>query len=135
MNSNPNWEVPPCGISTQSFAPCIYQLTTIQFIQLSSKQFQYAQYSFFSFLSFLLSRFPYGDFCSFRRSLHLQPYRPAGSDPVLSVSPLSIAHTKGLSIQEGQGLLQSRNQVEEAISTVPAEPVPEAEQHPVQARP
>lgn len=40
-----------------------------------------------------------------------------------------IATEEGLSIQEGQSLLQSRNQVEEAIHTVSAEPAPEAEYH------
>ena len=42
-----------------------------------------------------------------------------------------IATEEGLSIQEGQSLLQSRNQADEAIPTVHTEPVPEAEQHPV----
>ena len=46
-----------------------------------------------------------------------------------------IATEEGLSIQEGQDLLQGRNQVEEAISTVPAEPAHEAEKRPVRAPP
>ena len=46
-----------------------------------------------------------------------------------------IATEKGLSIQEGQELLQGRNQVDEAISTVPAEPACEAEKRPVRAPP
>ena len=43
-------------------------------------------------------------------------------------STRQIVIQEGLSIQEGQSLLQSRNQVEEAISTVSAKPAPEAEQ-------
>ena len=46
-----------------------------------------------------------------------------------------IATEEGLSIQEGQSLLQSRNQVEEAIHTVSAEPAPEAEYHSIRAPP
>ena len=41
-------------------------------------------------------------------------------------STTQIAIQEGLSIWEGQGLLQSRNEVEEAISTAPTELVPEA---------
>lgn len=39
-----------------------------------------------------------------------------------------IAIQEGLSIEGGQSLLQSRNQVGEAISITPAEPEPEPEQ-------
>ena len=46
-----------------------------------------------------------------------------------------IPAEEGLSIQEGQSLLQSRNQVQEAIPTVHTEPVPEVEWHPVHAPP
>ena len=46
-----------------------------------------------------------------------------------------MAVKEGLSIQEGQELLQSENQADEAISTAPAEPAPEAEQHSVCASP
>ena len=41
----------------------------------------------------------------------------------------------GLSVQEGQGLLQSRNQVDEAADTIPVEPVAEAQQRPTRAPP
>ena len=46
-----------------------------------------------------------------------------------------ITAEEGLSIKEGQSLLQSRNQADEAIPTVHTEPAPEAEQHPVCAPP
>ena len=46
-----------------------------------------------------------------------------------------LATEEGLSIQEGQSLLQSRPQADEAIPTVHTEPVPEAEQHPLHAPP
>ena len=46
-----------------------------------------------------------------------------------------MATEEGLSIQKGQSLLQSRNQVDEAVPTVHTQPVPEAEQHPQCAPP
>lgn len=46
-----------------------------------------------------------------------------------------IASQAGLSIEEGQSLLQSRNQIEEATSTVPAESMYEAERRTAQAPP
>ena len=46
-----------------------------------------------------------------------------------------MAVKEGLSIQEGQELLQSENQADEAISTAPAELAPEAEQCSVCAPP
>ena len=39
----------------------------------------------------------------------------------------NITTQEGLFIKEGQNLLQSRNQVDEAISTIPVESAPEAE--------
>ena len=50
-------------------------------------------------------------------------------------STRQIATQEGHSIQEGQSLLQSRNQVEEAIATTPAAMTLEAEQRPVRAPP
>ena len=50
-------------------------------------------------------------------------------------STKQIAVQEGLSIQEGQGLLQSRNQADEAVSTIPAESAPVAERRPVRAPP
>lgn len=44
-------------------------------------------------------------------------------------STRQMAFQEGLSIQEGQSLLQSGNQVEEVIFTVPAQPALEAKQH------
>ena len=46
-----------------------------------------------------------------------------------------IATEEGLSIQEGQSLLESRNQREEARPTIAVEPAPEAEYHSIQAPP
>ena len=46
-----------------------------------------------------------------------------------------MAVKEGLSIQEGQELLQSENQADEAISTALAETAPEAEQRSVRAPP
>ena len=42
---------------------------------------------------------------------------------------------EGLSIQEGQNLVQSRNQMEEFTQTVSTEPVAEAQQRPTRAPP
>lgn len=46
-----------------------------------------------------------------------------------------IPTDEGLPIQEGKSLLQSRNQVKEAMPTVHTKLVPEVERHPVRAPP
>ena len=50
-------------------------------------------------------------------------------------SKKQMAIKEGLSIQEGQDLLQSENQADEVASTAPAEPAPEAEKRSIRAPP